>query len=179
VPGIRVTAQGVPGRELTTPPNGRLEVCVPPAGSAQLTADAPAQAPPAATDYLDAVAVVDAGAIAQTARTLSFRALTNARKVSFYQERALTYDPARGHLLIYLTGDRTALSVDVETGAPLGGDDSGSGAITWGMDGGRYRLFPNVSVAEGTARISGAPDGVRAVPVAANQLTLVMMHFTF
>ncbi|HWO18549.1 MAG TPA: hypothetical protein VNO30_07220 [Kofleriaceae bacterium] len=165
--GARLTVEGVPARSSTTAPNGRFQLCAPPAGAITLDVDAPG-------DYLDGKAYIEAEALGAPA--LSLRTYTRARGAALY-----AFDPSRGHVLIYLAGDRSDLTLSRAHGAPLAGnDDDGDGALAWEAgNAGRYVLFPNVDVSSPTIELGGDPRGPHTLPVAAGQLTLAAIFFVY
>ena len=163
----RFTVEGMPARTATTAPNGRFELCAPGTGAMTFDVDAPA-------DYLDGKAYLEADALG--GRPLSFRAFTQARASMLY-----SFDPGRGHVLVFLAGDRFDLTLSRAHGAPLAGnDDDGDGAFTWTAGAaGRYVLFPNVDASSATVALGGDPSGPHAIPVAPGALTLAAIFFVF
>ena len=167
VGSARLTVEGAPARSSTTAPSGRFQLCAPPAGAITLDVDAPG-------GYLDGKAYIEAEAL--DARPLSLRTFTQARGSTLY-----AFDPSRGHVLVYLAGDRSDLTLSRAHGAPLAGnDDDGDGALAWEAgNAGRYVLFPNVDVSSPTIELSGDPRGSHTLPVAAGQLTIAAIFFVF
>lgn len=165
--GARLSVPGMPARSSTTAPDGRFQLCVPAAATITLDVDAPGA-------YLDGPAYLEAEALA--GRPLSFRAFTAARAASLY-----TYDPARGHVLVYLAGDRSDLTLSRAHGPALAGnDDDNDGAYAWAPGtAGRYVLFPNVDVTAPTITLGGDISGPHQIPVAAGKLTLVAIYFVY
>ncbi|HSK03421.1 MAG TPA: hypothetical protein VK932_19350 [Kofleriaceae bacterium] len=163
----RLTAEGTPPRTATTAPNGRFELCAPAAPPITLDVDAPG-------DYLDGKMYLEA--MEPDARPLSFRAFSAARASMLY-----AFDPTRAHVLVYLAGDRSDLSLDRPHAPPLAGSDDGTpGTVTWAAGtSGRYVLFPNVDASSPTATLGGDLSGPHTIPVAAGQLTLVAISFFF
>jgi hypothetical protein len=163
----RLAVSGMPARSSTTAPNGRFELCAPAAAAITLDVDAPGA-------YLDGPAYLEAQALA--GRPLSFRTFTAARAASLY-----TYDPARGHVLVYLAGDRSDLTLSRAHGPALvGNDDDNDGAYDWSPGtAGRYVLFPNVDVSAPTITLGGDISGPHQIPVAAGKLTLVAIFFVY
>lgn len=161
----RFTVEGMPARTTTTAPNGRFELCAPAAAAMTFDVDAPG-------DYLDGKAYVEAEALGGW--TLSFRAYTPATA-------PYTFDAGRGHVLVFLAGDRSDLTLDRPHGPPLAGnDDDGDGAFTWTAgNAGRYVLFPNVDVSSPTVTLGGDLSGPHTIPVAAGKLTLVGIFFVY
>jgi hypothetical protein len=163
---------GNPTPILSTPPNGRMDTCVPTANPLRLDVDAP-------TDYLDGTMVIQPEALASL-RPLSFRSIKMARASSFFAERGLTFDPNRAQVVVFLAGDRAQIALDRPHGTAQAGNDDGSpGNFVWSVgDTGRYVLFPNVDTAQATGMISG-PLPAMAVPLAPGKLTLVAVSFVF
>jgi hypothetical protein len=163
----RLTADATPPRTATTAPNGRFELCAPAAPRIVLDVDAPG-------DYLDGKMYLDA--MEPDARPLSFRAFSAARAAMLY-----AFAPARAHVLVYLSGDRSDMSLDRAHDPPLAGNDDGTpGTITWSAgNSGRYVLFPNVDASSPTVTLDGDYAGPHIIPVAAGQLTLAAISFFF
>lgn len=163
----RFTVEGMPARSSMTAPNGRFELCVPAASALVLDVDAPA-------DYLDGTAYIEAEALG--GRPLSFRAYTQLRGSQLY-----SFDATRGHVLVFLAGDRATLTLNRPHGQPLAGnDDDNDGAFTWAPgSAGRYVLFPNVDVSSPTITLGGDLSGPHSIPVAAGKLSLVAISFVF
>lgn len=163
----RLTVEDLPSRTTTTAPNGRFELCAPAASALRFDLDAPG-------DYLDGKVYIEADAL--DARPLSFRAYTQLRGSTLY-----TFDAARGHVLVFLAGDRTELTLDRPHGPALSGnDDDGDGAFTWSAGtAGRYVLFPNVDVTSPTITLRGDLSGPHTIPVAAGRLTWVAIASVF
>jgi hypothetical protein len=166
--GAKLTVQGMPARTATTAPNGRFELCAP-AGIGPMLFDLDA---PGA--YLDGKVYIEEAALG--GRPLSFRGLTQARASALY-----TFDASRGHVLVFLAGDRSSLTLSGAHGPPLAGNgDDAAGAYTWTPgDVGRYVLFPNVAVTSPTVTLTGDISGPHVIPVAAGTLTLVAISFVF
>ena len=165
--GARLTVEGMPARTATTAPNGRFELCAPAASAMTFDLDAPA-------DYLDGKAYIEAEALGGL--TVSFRAYTQLRGSMLY-----AFDANRGHVLVFLAGDRSSLTLSRAHGPPLAGnDDDNDGAFAWAPgDAGRYVLFPNVDVSSPTITLGGDTSGPHTIPVAAGKLTLVAISFVF
>jgi hypothetical protein len=167
----RFTVEGHPAKTTTTAPNGRFELCAPAAQAVILDVDAPGA-------YLDGKAYLEAEALdaTTTGRPLTLRAYTQARAAGLY-----TFDPARAHVLVFVAGDRSDLTLDRAHGAPLAAsDDDGDGAFVWAPGRvGRYVLFPNVDVSSPTISLGGDTSGPHLIPVAAGKLTLVAIFFVF
>jgi hypothetical protein len=163
----RFTVEGMPARTATTAPNGRFELCVPAASAMTFDVDGPGA-------YLDGKAYLEAEALG--GRPLSFRAYTEARGSMLY-----AFDAGLGHVLVFLAGDRSDLTLDRQHGPPLSGnDDDGDGAFTWAAgNSGRYVLFPNVDVSSPTITLGGDTSGPHLIPVMAGKLTLVAISFVF
>lgn len=173
VNAARVSVQGMPAISTTTPPNGRLELCVPTVPLLRFDVDAPA-------GYLDGTAYVEREALGG-GRAISLRSITTTRAASFYTERGLTFDPARAHVLVFLAGDRTTLTLDrPHDAAQNANDDAAAGTFIWADGaGGRYVLFPNVDVAQPTGVLTGDTSGPHTIAVTAGQLSLVAISFAF
>ena len=167
VASARLTALGMPARTSVTAPNGRFELCAPASAAITLDVDAPA-------DYLDGKAYIEAEALG--GRSLSLRAYTQLRGSMLY-----SFDASRGHVLVFLAGDRSDLTLGRAHAAPLSGnDDDGDGALAWAAGNvGRYVLFPNVDVSSPTILLHGDPSGPHTIPVAAGKLTLAAIFFVF
>jgi hypothetical protein len=171
VASARLSVEGMPARTSIAAPNGRFLLCAPlvVAGAGALTLDLDAPG-----DYLDGKVYIEAEPA--VAPPLRLRTFTQARGSTLY-----AFDPSRGHVLVYLTGDRSDLTLSRAHGAPLmGNDDDGDGAFAWEAGAaGRYVLFPNVDVSSPTIELGGDPRGPHMIPVAAGKLTLAVIYFVF
>jgi hypothetical protein len=165
----------------TTPPNGRVEMCVATTTSYIFDVDAP-------STYLDAIAYFDLEAIVGSAPTdshIRFRGVTAARAATFYTERSLTFDNTKAHVLVYLAGDISNISLDRAHELPqLGMYSASTDSITWttgvaGANSSKYVLFPNVDAASPTGVIEGDLQGDHSIPLAAGKLTLVAISWVF
>jgi hypothetical protein len=166
----------------TTPPNGRVEMCVATTTSYVFDVDV------ASATYLDAIAYFDLETIVSSQYSngyVRFRGLTTARATSFYTERSLVFDATKAHVLVYLAGDVSNISLDRAHGLPqLGMYNTSTDAITWsagvvGANTSRYVLFPNVDAASPTGVIEGDLQGDHSVPLEAGKLTLVGISWHF
>lgn len=171
--GVFMAKISVDGTQvLSTPPNGRLDVCVPPADPLVLDVDAP-------TDYLDGTMIVEREAITSL-HPISFRGITATRAGTFFTERGLTFDANKAQVLVFLAGDRSSITLDrAHDATQTASDDASPGDFVWAAgDSGRYVLFPNVDPAQATATVTD-PSGAQVVPIAAGKLTLVAVSFVF
>jgi len=168
----KLSVSGLPGTILSTPPNGRLDVCVPQADPLRLDVDGP-------DDYLDGFMVVARDAL-QSLHPISMRDITMTRALSFYTEQGLVFDPNKAHVLVFLAGDRSTITLDRAHGAPqAGNDDALPDTFVWTAgDSGRYVLFPNVDVTQPTGTIRD-PLASHVVPLVAGKLTMVAVSFIF
>ena len=166
----------------TTPPNGRVEMCVATTTSYVFDVDV------ANATYLDAIAYFDLEAIVGSAAAdqhVRFRGLTSARAASFYTERSLTFDATKAHVLVYLAGDVSNISLDRAHGIPqLGSYNAPADSIAWstgvvGANAAKYVLFPNVDASSPTGVIEGDLQGDHSIPLAAGKLTLVGISWFF
>lgn len=167
----------------TTPPNGRVEMCV--ASTTSYIFDVAI----ANAAYLDAIAYFDLEAIVASAPSdhhIKFRGITTARATSFYTERSLTFDAAKAHVLVYLAGDVSNISLDRAHGTPqVGTFNASTDSITWatgnaGQNAAKYVLFPNVDASNPTGAIEGdVQGGIHDVPLEAGKLTLVGISWVF
>jgi hypothetical protein len=163
----RFTLEGMPAKTATTAPNGRFELCAPATKRMTFDVDAPA-------DYLDGKAYIEAEALSH--QTVSFRAYSQLRGSKLY-----SFDASRGHVLVFLAGDRSDLTLSRQHAPPLSGnDDDDDGVFTWTPgNAGRYVLFPNVDVSSPTITLDGDTSGPHTIPVIAGKLTLVAISFFF
>ncbi len=159
------------GDPSTTAPNGSFELCATGTPPFQFEVDVPG-------DRLDGIAYIDTRI--QQARAPSFRSFTAARAESFYQEHGLVFDAAKGHVLVFVAGDRTDLTLDRQHDTALAADDPDTTALAWSAGAvGRYVLFPNVDVGQATEMLSGDIAGPHTIPIAAGSLTLVSIAWFF
>lgn len=157
----------------STSPNGRFEMCATSTTTFLFDVDAPAT-------HVDAIAYFEVDAL--TARMISFRTWTPARAATFYTSRSLTYDPSKAHVLVFLAGDRSNLTLaGASHDTPqAGNDDALPGTYTWAAGGsGRYVLFPNVDPTPGEVMVIGDLSGAHTVPVVAGKITLVAASWVF
>lgn len=157
-----------------TSPNGRFEMCVAPTTTYLFDVDAPA-------DRIDGIAYFEVEAIDSMARTISFRTMTAARAQSFYTERGLTFDPAKAHVMVFVAGDLSNLTLSGGShDAVQAANDATPGTFTWAAGAtGRYVLFPNVDPAGGSVQLIGDLSGNHTVPVEAGKLTWAALFWVF
>lgn len=172
VAGAKLSAPGNPTPIVTTPPNGRLDACVPDANPLRFDVDAP-------SDYLDGALVIERAAV-RSLHPLSLRSLKAARVGAFFTDRGLVFNPDRAQVVVFLAGDRSSITLDRAHGpAQAGNDDAQPGTVVWSAgDVGRYVVFPNVDVTQATGTIKTPMSNV-SVPLAAGKLTLVAVSFVF
>lgn len=166
----------------TTPPNGRVEMCVGTTTSFLFDVDVASPA------YLDAIAYFDLEAIVGSGpsdQRIRFRGITAARAATFYTERSLVFDATKAHVLVYLAGDVSNISLDRAHGTPqLGAYNASTESITWttgssGASASKYVLFPNVDAASPSGVIEGDLQGDHSIPLEAGKLTLVGISWVF
>jgi hypothetical protein len=166
----------------TTPPNGRVEICVGTTTSYIFDIDV------ASATYLDAIAYFDLESIVGSAFAdgrIRFRGITAARAATFYTERSLVYDATKAHVLVYLAGDVSNISLDRAHGIPqLGMYNASTDTIAWttgstGENASKYVLFPNVDAASPSGVIEGDLGGDHSIPLEAGKLTLVGISWVF
>lgn len=166
----------------TTPPNGRVEMCIGTTTSFIFDVDV------ANAAYLDAIAYFDLEAVVGSApanQHVKFRGITAARAASFYTERSLTFDASKAHVLVYLAGDVSNISLDRAHGTPqVGTYTATTDSITWstgtaGANAAKYVLFPNVDATNPTGVIEGDLQGDHSIPLEAGKLTLVGISWVF
>jgi hypothetical protein len=145
----------------TTPPNGRVELCVD-RGRTRVAVDAPG-------DYLDGSYVAEASLFADASTFLQYAA-TSAQLTTLYATfgGGLVPDPTRAQLLVEVRGRAATVAL---AGAQAAAVRHFSGAA-WNSDGpGAYALFINVAPGTGTVSAPGA-DGGGAVPLTAGGWTM-------
>ncbi|MBX3157083.1 MAG: hypothetical protein KF773_13995 [Deltaproteobacteria bacterium] len=171
VNGATLTLPGDPTPLVTTPPNGRLDTCVPPSEPLRFDVHAP-------TGFLGGSLVMPRDTL-QSLRFLSFRSMTTARAASFYSERGLAFDATKAHVLVFLSSDVTTVTLDRPHGAAQAGNDGVQpGTFVWSASStGRYVLFPNVDVSQPTGRVDAGPS--LSVPLVAGELTLAAISVVF
>lgn len=166
----------------TTPPNGRVEMCVATTTSFVFDVDV------ADAAYLDAIAYFDLEAIVGSVPAdshIRLRGITSARAASFYTERSLAFDATKAHVLVYLAGDVSNISLDRAHQTPqLGMYNDSTDSISWttgstGENASRYVLFPNVDAASPSGVIEGDLGGDHSIPLEAGKLTLVGVSWVF
>lgn len=166
----------------TTPPNGRVEMCVATTTSYIFDVDI------ASADYLDAIAYFDLEAIVASGpldQRVRFRGIEAARATSFFTERSLVYDATKAHVLVYLAGDVSNISLDRAHGMPqVGTYDAQADTLTWAtgsstQNAAKYVLYPNVDASSPSGVIEGDLQGDHSIPLEANKLTLVGISWVF
>lgn len=159
------------GPPATTAPNGRFELCSGGTSPFQFAVDAPA-------DRLDGTAYIDTRT--PGGRMPSLRSFTAARVKTFYQEHGLVFDGKKAHVLVFVAGDRSDVTLDRQHDTALAADDPDNAALAWSAGVvGRYVLFPNVDVGQSRAMLGGDPAGPHTIPIAAGSLTLVSIAWFF
>lgn len=174
IPGATVSVEGRPDTATTTPPNGRLQLCIPTiTDPVRVTIDGP-------STYLDSSVYIEPETLQQQAAApITLRSFTEERAATFYAEHGSAFDSALGHLLVLQTADITDLTIDRTHDTKIAATDS-NGTLTWSAgSGGRYVLFPNVVVAQPTATLSGDAGDTHVVPIAAGKLTIVVLQTIF
>lgn len=169
IAGAVVTQASDPSRTITTPPNGRMELCPHPDLPLEFVVDHPGT-------YLDGMLAIERDAVGTA---ISVRGLTAERAATFYSEHGLIFDPGLRHLVVHQTGDRQALSINATHDPALAAsDDDGDGVLGWGVGtAGRYVLFPNIQGAIATVTISAPPSPPFTVRVAPGGLAMAVMFF--
>ncbi len=166
----------------TTPPNGRVEMCVGTTTSYVFDVDI------ASATYLDAIAYFDLEAIIDSGPPdshIRFRGLTTARATSFYLDRSLVFDAAKAHVLVYLAGDVSNISLDRAHGVPqVGTYNHSTDSIQWAtgstnQNAAKYVLYPNVDASSPSGVIEGDLQGDHSIPLEAGKLTLVGISWVF
>lgn len=166
------TQRGGTATDMTSP-NGRFEMCAASTTNYLFDVDAPAT-------HVDAIAYFEVEAL--TARMISFRTWTPARAVTFYTSLGLTYDPTKAHVLVFLAGDHSQLTLSGGSRGTViaGNDEATAGTVTWAAGStGRYVLFPNVDPTAGEVMVMGDLSGPHTVPVAAAKITFVAASWVF
>ena len=166
------TQRGGTATDMTSP-NGRFEMCASSTTNYLFDVDAP-------VTHVDAIAYFEVEALA--ARMISFRTWTVARATTFYTSLGLTYDPLKAHVLVFLAGDRSELTLSGGSHGTLiaGNDEATPGTVTWAPGGGgRYLLFPNVDPTAGEVMVIGDLSGPHTVPVVAGKITFVAAAWYF
>lgn len=174
VSGATLSLVATPTTILTsTLPDGRFETCVRAPDPLVFSYDAPG-------DFLDGAMVITRGARGGL-HPISFRGITMARAISFYASHGLAFDASKAHVLVFMAGDRSQVTLDRPHAAAQAGDDEGhAGSVAWSPgDSGRYILFPNVDITAPSGSIVGDQGGPVNVPLAAGKLTLVAISLVF
>ena len=159
-----------------TSPNGRFELCVPSA-TGSVTFDVVAD-PNATPRYHDGFLYLDADAIANSIgfRPISLRAFDQERALTLYQERGLTYDPTKAHVIVWTGGDvGPQVTLDRPHDPAQYAYLDGGGVITWDPSYGQYTLIPNVDATSPTGTLTDIEP--HTIPLAADKLTLVGISY--
>ncbi len=166
-----------PKQTHTTPPNGRLVMCVPSVPSTAIDVTVPAGNSPClgmTSGYtINGIAHVEPAVLATLPATEVFRArsFTTARQATFYSLIGATYDPAKGGLLVHVAGTPKATSIDVAHATTMAYDGT-----TWAVGAtGADVYFPNVAIGTAVITVVGV-TGVQMVPIAANTITYATFY---
>ncbi|HEX3761112.1 MAG TPA: hypothetical protein VHW23_20595 [Kofleriaceae bacterium] len=180
VAGAVWTVRGDTARTETTPPNGRLAMCLahqtqtilditPPAGGSQCPAlfNTPMNTYPMA-----AVAIVP-GAVLVPGASFSVRAMVQSRLTSMETQIGAPLDPSKGQLYIHVVGTPHAITISAAHGAAQRFDGSQWAAGDTGSD----VLFPNVDLSGGVVgvTIAGNVVGNGNFTLEPGKLTYLMM----
>ena len=166
--GAHLVVHGDPTRSETTPPNGRINLCVaagavqlditPPTGNSQCAMTAGAYAVPGAL-FVD-------GAVLAAGATVRARAFTAPRGTT------LGYDAAKAQVFVHVAGAAPrAVAITGTHDAPIAFDGTASAPGSTGVD----VFFANVDPAVGSVMVSvtGGAIGAGPVPVTAGAFSYV------
>jgi hypothetical protein len=162
------------GTMIVTPPNGRVDICVPDQPVVLLDIeqgpDDSACTTPPSPYPVQGLAIANRDVITAQGGTWHGRAFTAVRQTSFFTSIGQPYDPAKGHLFIHVAGTPRALAID----SPHGPTQAVS-ATTWAAgDTGHEVFFPNIDIGTGTTMLTvsgGTAIGTGAIPLVAGKVT--------
>lgn len=168
---------GPDGGQDSTAPNGRYDLCIdhaPATTALTVTGSATnSQCTTPPSTYTVPAILVASKAIIEGGKAHSGRMFTEARKAAFFTEMGIAYDPTKAHVLVYQSGTPRAASLTAAS-APAWANDG----TTWAAGAtGSYVFFGNVDPTGGSTdvAVAGGAVGTGAIPLAANQLTLVSL----
>ena len=180
IAGATWTVRGDTSRKLTTPPNGRLQLCV--AHQAQTVLDVVhptggSGCPglfnmPMNTYLLDAVAIVPEAVLAGNG-LFSVRAMVQSRQVSMEAQIGAPLNLTDGQLYVHVVGTPRAVSLSATHGAPQRFDGA-----TWAAgDTGSDVFFPNVTLGASPVGVSvtGGAVGTGSYTVEPGKLTYLTL----
>ncbi|HEX3475538.1 MAG TPA: hypothetical protein VHT91_10980 [Kofleriaceae bacterium] len=173
VAGAVWTVRGDASRKETTPPNGRLAMClahqaqtvldVTPSGASQC----PGLSGMAMNTYpLAAVAILPDAVLAAGA-TFSVRAMVQSRMASMATQIGVPFDPAAGQLYVHVDGPAHAVLISADHAAPQSFDGTHWVAGDTGSD----VFFPNVAVGAVTVSVVGGAIGTGSFTLEAGKMT--------
>ena len=161
---------GDPTRQSITPPNGRVQLCIPAGAVTSIDITPPTVAAGCVTGSYAApgIAVADPVAIARGA-VFSARAYTTARRDAFFTAAGLVYDATKAQIVVHLATAATVSSTAAHDAAQAWSGTAWSASAN-GLD----VFLPNVTIpAGGTTSVSVAGGRTVTVPVAADTITYV------
>lgn len=176
VAGAVWTVRGDASRKLTTPPNGRLAICL--AHQAQTVLDVTppsggSQCPglfgmPMNTYPLAAVAILP-DAVLSAGATFSVRAMVQSRMASMSTQIGASFDSGAGQLYVHVDGAARQVSISAAHAATQRFDGTRWTAGDTGSD----VFFPNVAIGASPVAVSvaGGALGTGSFPLEAGKLT--------
>ena len=162
----------------TTPPNGRLDLCIPatdPTTRVLVTPSADPSQCAGSTYPIPAVLVANRDVI-RAGAAYSARMFTAMRETSLFTQIGATFDPAKAQLLVFVAGTPRAVAIaaaHATTQAYAAATGTWSAGAT-----GIYVFFPNVDPAGGTTMliVDGGALGAGTVPLVAGQLAAINVY---
>ncbi len=166
--GADVQVRGDPATAKTTPPNGRIELCLAPAPTTLIDVTPPTAASqcttPASTYDIPGVIVVDQAVVATGA-------LASARLFTVARAPAFGYDATKAQVFVHVDGTPSPVSISGAHDPAQALGSAGWAAGTTGVD----VFFPNVDPTPGSTSVdvTGGAIGTGSDPIAAGTFTYI------
>lgn len=169
-----VTAHSDATRTNKSNPNGRFDVCLPRAATAQVDITPPVAASMcgAAGIYQIPGIMIANQQVIGTMKLFSARMLGMNRLTPFFTGVGVTYDPAKATVFVHVEGTSHPVTISAAHDTTL----AWSGTAWAAGDSGVDVVFPNTDVGSGTTMVGvtgGSAIGTGAIPVVANTFTYV------
>lgn len=170
IPGINAstwTVRGQPTRTNTSPPNGRIQLCLAPTGLSTIDATT--------ANHVSAIYVADPAVFQPTGTIFQVKGMTTTRAGTFYTSLGLTFNQAAGHVLVEKLGSPIALTLGAG-GTAYAADGVSDNTWTAGNTGG-FVLFANIPIAAQTSLTSTSSfTGPATLPLEAGKLTITTIR---